>query len=83
MPISQDIKTCKICGTKDFDGKHQWTEHYVKNADYYHKYFPRFNKLTNKLIEFKTIDQYFTQDFANRTELAEWIKKHTKQEMAI
>ncbi len=47
-------------------------------GDYFHKYHPRLNKSTNKLITFKSEEQYFTQDFEDKNELQEWFNKNTK-----
>jgi len=47
--------------------KHQFTL-----ADYYQKYYPRKNLLTGTLLQFKTLDTYFSEDFENREQLLRW-----------
>lgn len=82
MLYSQDqISTCKICGQVGFENSHVWKTHKIKQSDYYTKYFPKFNLLTNKPIVFKDKDNYFGSDFDSRAEMGEWIKNRDKEEV--
>lgn len=54
--------------------------------DYYHKYHPRRDLLTNNLIEFRNYNQYFNTDFNSKSNLASWCyenKKEVVQEYVI
>ena len=41
-------------------------------ADYYVKYYPRFNKLNGNPLPFKKKEEYFENDFINRSQLIKW-----------
>lgn len=64
---------CKIC-EQEFSTGHPWSEHGIKLADYFHKFYPRYSKLTNKLITFKNPEQYLIADFENLQEMKTWLK---------
>ena len=64
---------CKICG-QEFSTGHPWSDHGIKLANYFHKFYPRYSKLTNKLIIFKNPDQYLNADFENLQEMKTWLK---------
>ena len=69
---------CKNCG-KEFDkdrGLHLHIKaHKLSIKDYYHQYFPRYDKHTGDLIKFKNKEQYFSSDFNNKRNLKSWLKK--------
>lgn len=44
-------------------------------GDYYVKHYPRFNKLTNEPLQFKTKEEYFDKDFSNHAQLLKWCDK--------
>jgi hypothetical protein len=50
--------------------------HKITLAEYYTKYHPRKNLLTGEYLPFKNKEQYFSVDFANRSQLLEWCKKN-------
>ena len=41
-------------------------------ADYYVKHYPRFNKLNGNPLPFKKKEEYFQNDFINRSQLVKW-----------
>lgn len=69
---------CAIC-KEDFDKSHPWKIHRIKLETYLGQYSPRFNKLTNQPIIFKSLDQYLTEDFDSKTELSQWIKQNKSE----
>lgn len=82
MDKSQDFyKPCILCGLENPNNNHYWDIHHLSQKEYYHNYYPRYNFLTGEKLQFKTKEQYFLQDFDNRAELQEWIKKHSEQEI--
>ena len=46
--------------------------HKIYVADYYVKHYPRFNKLNGNPLPFKKKDEYFENDFINRSQLIKW-----------
>lgn len=66
---------CPICNQEFSDNKHPYSNHKIKLADFFPKYFPKLDKLTNEPIPFKSIEQYLTTDFVNKRNLASWVKK--------
>lgn len=70
------LDCCKICNQKSPEQNHFWKVHKIKLSNYIISYYPKINKLTGKQLEFKSIDQYFTQDFNSRQELREWSEKN-------
>ena len=46
--------------------------HKMYVADYYVKHYPRFNKLNGNPLPFKKKDDYFENDFINRSQLVKW-----------
>ena len=75
---------CKECGA-EFETEKQLHAHIKKHgyylADYYVKYYPRFNKLTGAPIQFKNKEQYFETDFATRAQLKKWCDTAEKTEV--
>lgn len=71
---------CKICDKKVEERKHFWTEHRIKEADFYQKYEPRVDLYDGSSIVFKNPEQYFQSDFNSRPNLREYLKKVSKQE---
>jgi hypothetical protein len=67
---------CKICNCQSPEQNHFWTVHKITLSNYIVSYYPKVNKLTGKQLKFKSIDQYFTQDFDSRQELKEWSDKN-------
>lgn len=61
---------CKVCDrTFSSDGglHVHIRSHGITQQEYYHKYYPRFDLLTNKLIRYKNKKQYFS-DYFNRVD---------------
>lgn len=56
-------------------------KHDMYLGDYYVKHFQRKNKLTGKLLEFKNIQDYFSKDFANQSQLIKWCSKAPEEEV--
>jgi hypothetical protein len=54
--------------------------HKLSIKDYYHKYYPRYDKHTGELIKFKNKEQYFSSDFNNKRNLKSWLKKISSSE---
>lgn len=46
----------------------------IKQADYYARYEPRLDRLTQEPIPYKDHKQYFADDFANQNNLKKWLK---------
>lgn len=74
---------CKKCG-KFFDNDvalhRHLRSHKILVVDYYHAYFPRNDLYTGDLIKFKNKNQYFSEDFNNRTNMKNWFKKASEEE---
>jgi len=75
---------CKECG-KSFKaqrGLHTHVKaHDMYLGEYYVKHYPRFDKLTNKPIEFKNAKQYFAADFNRPQNMNRWFEKAPKDEV--
>lgn len=65
---------CAICKLESPEPSHFWKEHRIKESDYYVKYFPRFDLLTNEPISFKSRDGYLLTDFQNKINLKNWLQ---------
>lgn len=72
------MNTCKIC-SEQFEGEKSLhmhlRSHKITLAEYYTKYYPRNNLLTDEPLPFKNKEQYFDRDFANRKQLLDWCAK--------
>ncbi len=75
------IKECLICNKESPEVGHFYKVHRIKIEDYCHQHSPRFNKLTKKLLKFKSVEQYFNQDFEDRQELKAWMDVSDKEEI--
>ena len=66
---------CKECEA-EFDSEKSLHAHLKAHkmyvADYYIKHYPRFNKLNGNPLPFKKKDEYFENDFINRSQLVKW-----------
>lgn len=66
---------CKECGA-EFETEKALHAHLKAHkmyvADYYVKHYPRFNKLNGNPLPFKKKDEYFANDFINRSQLVKW-----------
>lgn len=71
---------CKICQQEYKEDKHFWKSHKIRVADYFHKYEPRYDKLTGDLIKFKSRDFYLTSSFNEKINFKIWLNQVTRQE---
>ena len=75
---------CKECGA-EFETEKALHAHLKAHkmyvADYYVKHYPRFNKLNGNPLPFKTKDEYFENDFINRSQLIKWCGSAPSQEV--
>jgi hypothetical protein len=75
---------CKECN-ESFDSlkslHHHFKKHDMMLGDYYVKHYPRFNKLTNVPIQFKTYEDYMERDFATYDQLVEWCDTANQEEV--
>ncbi len=78
IEIFEKSKICCICGQKDLVDKHYWVQHKITIRDFYEKYYPKTNLLTGAKLEFKSVESYISNDFADKTELREWIENNNK-----
>lgn len=46
---------------------------------YYHQYYPRKDPITGALIPFRDLDQYLSQDFADKNTLRRWLKDNPEK----
>ena len=75
---------CKVCGAefKTEKALHSHLKaHKMYVADYYVKYYPRYNKLNGNPLPFKNKDQYFNTDFFSRKQLVTWCETAPKDEV--
>jgi len=75
---------CQECG-KEFKSRRSLHTHIKVHdlfvGDYYVKYYPRFDKLTNQPIEYKNYDQYFATDFINISNMKKWCDQAPREEV--
>jgi len=75
--------TCQAC-QKQFEVHRQLHAHIkahdLRVVEYYQKYFPRHDLHDDKIIKYKTLEQYFSTDFNSRTNLRLWLKSVTEEE---
>lgn len=71
---------CIICNEEIKERSHFWKNHKIKEADYYHKHFPRYDLLTNEIIPFKSAESYQLTDFTNKRNLKKYIENISKEE---
>lgn len=67
---------CLICGELSPEPSHFYKTHKYKESEYCLTYLPRYSKLTGKLIQFKSRDFYFDNDFNDKLELRKWLKEN-------
>ena len=68
---------CQECKEKfkDYISLHRHLRsHKMLLVDYYNKYYPRKDLLTNEFIKFKNRDQYLSDDFNTKTNMKKWLK---------
>jgi hypothetical protein len=74
---------CKVCdkefaSVKSLHG--HLKAHQLRQAQYYQKYYAKYDKFTGEIIKFKNRDQYFDTEFNSRTSLKGWLEKASDQE---
>ena len=73
---------CKICDL-DFaedSGLHRHLRsHGLTVLDYYRAHYPRYDKLTGELIEFKNKEHYFSSDFNCKNNLKKYLESVSKE----
>jgi hypothetical protein len=66
---------CKKCGAT-FPTERSLHAHFKAHgmtvADYYCEFYPRKDLLTRQALQFKNKEEYFSTDFANRSNMLEW-----------
>lgn len=71
---------CEICKNefKSLSGLHSHLgkTHGVLQKEYYHTFFPRYDKFTGKLIRYKDYHYYFNTDFNTKDSLLDWLKEN-------
>jgi hypothetical protein len=74
---------CKACD-KGFKTDRQLHAHIkvhdLRVVEYYQKYYPRYDLHDEKIIRYKTKEQYFSTDFNSRTTLRLWLKNRETEE---
>jgi hypothetical protein len=69
---------CKVC-SKSFTSEKGLHAHLKSHkmilAEYYTKYYPRYNLLTKDPLPFKNKDDYFNRDFSTYEQLIKWCEK--------
>ena len=74
---------CKECG-KAFKTERQLHSHIkvhkLRVVGYYQKHYPRYDLYDQKIIKYKTKEQYFSTDFNSRTNLRLWLKERPPEE---
>jgi hypothetical protein len=75
---------CKVCGA-EFETEKSLHAHLKAHkmyvADYYVKYYPRYNKLNGNPLPFKNKKEYFENDFINRSQLVKWCETSPNEEV--
>tara|TARA_Y100001937_G_scaffold128732_1_gene207380 strand:- start:968 stop:1903 length:936 start_codon:yes stop_codon:yes gene_type:complete len=83
--MSSETYKCKVCGA-EFDSQRALHAHIKSHglylADYYCKYYPRYNLLTGEQLPFKNKEDYFVKSFSNRKELDVWAKTAKREEVS-
>lgn len=68
---------CKLCQQDFKDDKSfhaHLKSHKLRMVEYYQNHEPRYDLLTGELINFKSKDYYFSNDFNNKINLKKWLK---------
>lgn len=82
--VKTEQSTCKNC-EESFDslrGLHgHLKSHNMRQAEYYQKYYPRYDKFSGEIIKFKNRDQYFDSEFNSRSSLKGWVESVSDQEV--
>lgn len=72
-----DKVKCKVCD-KEFSSVQSLHKHLkahdLRQAEYYQKFYPRYDRHTGDMIKFKNRDQYFETEFNSRVNLKGWLE---------
>lgn len=77
-------KICKECQATFYSEKSlhgHLKSHKLSMENYYKKYFPKFDLLDQKPIEFKNAEQYFETDFNSKENMKLWIQHADQQKV--
>jgi len=78
------MNKCKIC-LEDFESDKKLhmhlRSHKITLAEYYVKYYPRYNLYSGDLLPFKNKDDYFSRDFFNRDQLLRWCEENEPKQV--
>ena len=73
---------CKIC-SEEFTSERSLHAHLkchkIMLAEYYTKYYPRYNLYSGEPLPFKNKEDYFTKDFSNRQQLLKWCEREDSE----
>lgn len=70
-------QNCKICGAENVDDGHFWKTHKTKISTYYLTTYNKRDLLTSEIVPFYNKTQYLSQDFINRRNLKEWLRRQS------
>jgi len=70
----QKSSKCCICGIENPENSHFWKSHHITEANYYLKYFPKYDLLTKEVLPFKDRDSYLLLNFLNKNNFKKWFK---------
>lgn len=70
---------CAICQLENPENSHFWKEHHITEANYYLKYFPKKDLLTQEILPFKNRDSYLLTDFFNKHNQKKWLKSQNTE----
>lgn len=77
-----NILTCKICsqGFENDSSLHKHLKkHKIRISEYYHQYYPRYDKFSNELILFVDKERYFSTDFNSKDNLRKWFAQNSDE----
>ena len=78
MSECKDVFSCKVCA-QDFSSEKSLHAHLKSHklmlAEYYTKYYPRYNLYTGDPLPFKNKEDYFSKDFFDRNQLLNWCER--------
>lgn len=74
---------CQYCQKefKSHGGLHKHIKtHEMTQEDYYHHFYPRYDKLTGEIIPYESREKYFSQEFARHENKNTWCLMHRNQD---
>ncbi len=74
-------KDCQLVFNDETSLHRHFRKHRITVADYYYKYHRRVDKLTGELIEFKSKEHYFANEFNTKSNLVQWFSVATDEEI--